>query len=344
LDAAALASVNAGECGLVDGFPPAPAGELTSAICDALDINNDSDVDATEGAGIRIDLDGDGDVDASEPQLADAQCDAILAVVPGDDSTDVDGTTEGTEGTTDVDGTTEEPEIAPGSLAINNFACPQVEVPVAVVSDPGAVGTLGDTPEEGCSATSADFEIFVNGDFTSDPIPATIDESGTINGIPPTQDGVPHALFDPASNVYFSIEIAPGEVTTATVLNPANVIPNADGDESGINAEGVAGDTANNADGASATDGTAEGDTSVADGTADNADGASASDGNDEGDTSNVARASDGDDAEGGISRLPSTGQGGDSGVNGSATALLFGAISMVALAGGFAWRQRRPC
>jgi len=48
------------------------------------------------------------------------------------------------------------------------------------------------------------------------------------------------------------------------------------------------------------------------------------------------------DDDDGDVSGLPSTGQGSDGGANGSAIVLLFGAMSMVALAGGFAWRQRR--
>ncbi len=58
-----------------------------------------------------------------------------------------------------------------------------------------------------------------------------------------------------------------------------------------------------------------------------------ADDGDDDG-------AADGDDDEA-VSDLPSTGQGSDGGASGSAIVLFFGAISMVALAAGFAWRQR---
>ena len=320
LDVTALASVNAGECGLVEGFPPVPGGELTLAICDGLDLSNDGDVDTTEAVGISIDLDGDGDVDAGDQPFADEQCDAMLGAVPGANPTNVDGTTDVTQ-------------TEAGSLVINNFACPQVEEPVAVVSDPGAADTSGGAPKEGCTATATDFEIFVNGVFTSVPIAVSIDGSGTIPDVPATQDGVPHALFDRVSNVYFNIQIAPGEVTTATVLNPA--------DDGNVEVDtSVAGGAADNAGGVSAPDGNAEVDTSVAGGAADNAGGVSAPDGN----ASKVASATDDDDAEGSIIGLPSTGQGGDGGVNGSVLVLVFGTISMVTLVGGFAWRQRRTC
>ncbi len=47
------------------------------------------------------------------------------------------------------------------------------------------------------------------------------------------------------------------------------------------------------------------------------------------------------DDDDEAVSDLPSTGQGSDGGASGSAIVLFFGAMSMVALAAGFAWRQR---
>ena len=224
--------------------------------------------------------------------------------------------------TTHADGSPVGMEAEPGSLVIYNFACSQIEEAVARMSDPGVVNTSSGAPEEFCVATPAAFQIFVNGDFNSDPIEVFINGSGTVNGVPPSQEDAPHALFEPAFNVFFNIEIAPGDVTTVTVLNPTDdgggATPNADGD--GIRAEGIE------------------------DGAADIAGGASTSDDNDEGDTSNVVSPSDDDDAEGSIIGLPSTGQGGDGGVNGSVLVLVFGTISMVTLVGGFAWRQRRTC
>jgi len=181
----------------------------------------------------------------------------------------------------------------PGTLVISNFVCTQIEEPTATVSDPVGVGTAGaPEPEEGCVADSADFQIFVNSDFTSEPIDVFVDGTATVNGVPSTAaTGVPNALFEPAFNVFFEFEITPGGVTTITVLNPAK-------DEDGA--------------------------TLVADAT-------------DDGAVDGVA-----DDDDGDVSGLPSTGQGSDGGANGSAIVLLFGAISMVALAAGFAWRQRR--
>ncbi len=66
-------------------------------------------------------------------------------------------------------------------------------------------------------------------------------------------------------------------------------------------------------------------------------DGGSSADGKDDG-----GAAAGGDDDDDSVNALPSTGQGTDSGTSGSSIVLLFGAMSLVALAAGFAWRQRR--
>lgn len=55
--------------------------------------------------------------------------------------------------------------------------------------------------------------------------------------------------------------------------------------------------------------------------------------------TTDTDVADDGDDA--GVSALPSTGQGGNGAISGSAIVLLVGASSLVALTTSFAWRQR---
>lgn len=180
----------------------------------------------------------------------------------------------------------------PGTVVISTFVCTQIEEPTATVSGPVGVGAAAgeepEPPEEGCVADSADFQVFVNSDFTSDPIDVFVDGTATVNGVPSTEDGVPNALFEPSFNVFFEFDITPGGVTTITVRNPAD-----DGD----------------------------GATPVVDGDDDSA-------------------ADDGDN--GAVSGLPSTGEGGDGGASGSAIVLLLGAMSTVALAAGFAWRQRR--
>jgi hypothetical protein len=193
----------------------------------------------------------------------------------------------------DMDGGTPIVGDEPGSIVISNFVCTQIDEPT-MITEPVGVDTAASVPdEEGCVESSANFEIYVNGDFTSEPIEVFVDGTATVNGIPATAEGTPHALLETSFNVFFEFEIAPGGVTTITVLNPADVgdgaTPANDGDDDGTD-----------------------------DGTAD-----------------------DGAD-DGAVSGLPSTGQGSDGGANGTAIVLLFGAMSMVALAAGFAWRQRR--
>ena len=69
--------------------------------------------------------------------------------------------------------------------------------------------------------------------------------------------------------------------------------------------------------------------------------GAAGDDGADGADGANGEAGAAGAAGGAGVSALPSTGQGVDAGTNGSAIVLLFGAMSLVALGAGFAWRQR---
>lgn len=71
-----------------------------------------------------------------------------------------------------------------------------------------------------------------------------------------------------------------------------------------------------------------------------NGDGASDDDDDDGGTGTGGSSTSGGSSA---VSSLPSTGQGSESGVTGSAIVLLLSAMSLVAITAAFAWRQRRP-
>lgn len=193
----------------------------------------------------------------------------------------------------------------PGSVVVSKFVCTQIEEPTATISDPVGIDTAAGEPdvEEGCSPSTASFEIYLNNDFTSAPFAEFDAGVATIDGVPQNIGGVPHLLLELDTNVFYEFFVAPGGVTTITVLNPADdgdATPVGDDDDDG-SSDGSSGD-----DGASADD--------------DNGD----------------------DDSAGGVSTLPSTGQGADSGTSGSSIVLLFGAMSLVALAAGFAWRQRR--
>lgn len=199
----------------------------------------------------------------------------------------------------------------PGSVVVSKFVCTQIEEPTATISDPVGIDTAAGSPdvEEGCSPSTASFQIYLNNDFTSTPFAEFDAGVATIDGVPQNIGGVPHLLLELDTNVFYEFFVAPGGVTTITVLNPAD-----DG-----NATPVADDGGD--------DGTADGGTS--------GDGGASTDDNGDDDSA-------GGTSGGSVSTLPSTGQGADSGTSGSSIVLLFGAMSLVALAAGFAWRQRR--
>jgi len=233
----------------------------------------------------------------------------------------------GAQGATPISG-------EPGTLVVAKFECTQIEEPTATVSDPVGVsaGVDDDVPApEGCVPDSESFQIFLNNDFSSEPFAEFEAGVEAINGIPQNAPGVPHLLLETEQNVFFEFFVESGGVTTITVLNPAddgNATPVADDDDDG-NGNGD-GDGDGNGDGnGDATDVGQDGDDG--DGSADG--GAAASDDDDDSSTSGSGSS---------VSSLPSTGQGADSGTSGSSIVLLFGAMSLVALAAGFAWRQRR--
>lgn len=193
-----------------------------------------------------------------------------------------------------------------GALAVTNFACTQIQESTAAFSEPVGVsdGTgKVEPPIPNCVPDSASFQIFLNNDFTAEPFTEFDAGTETINGIPMSVDGVPHLLLEVDTNVFFEFSVESGATTRLTILSPA--IDDYD-------ATPVAND-----------DGTATEDTA--------------------GRASNEAGATGINTSGKGVTVLPSTGQGADSGTSTKLPVFLFlGAISIAALLVGFVWRQRR--
>lgn len=199
-----------------------------------------------------------------------------------------------------------------GSLVLSSYAADQVITPQYLVSAPIQVDPQ--SPEEFPATADDAFDIPYNGAYTVDreflvylnedtaSVPYVMQTIGGTDLL----DGLPegtHTLVDAQSGYSTSFSIAQGSVTTVVAVFP----------------EGF-GDTGN-----------AEGDrdTEAPDGDDDGAD-----DGDDDG-------AADDGGASADVTKLPSTGQTGN-GSDSSTLVLILGAMSLVALAGGFAWRQRR--
>jgi MYXO-CTERM domain-containing protein len=202
-----------------------------------------------------------------------------------------------------------------GSLVLSSYAADQLDSPEFLVSAP--INVLPQEPAEfpaqaddefdipytGAYTVDREFLVYLNGDLASVPlVMQTIGGTDLLDGLP---EGT-HVLRDAQSGYSISFDIAQGSVTTVVAIFP----------------EGFG--NSGNADGDRDTEAPGQGD--------DDADGDD--DGADDGDD-------DGDDDGGDVTKLPSTGQTGG-GTDSSAIVLVLGAMSLVALAGGFAWRQRR--
>ena len=244
------------------------------------------------------------------------------------------------------------PVVGTGTLVVSKFLCPLLEEATATVSDPvpfDNVAAAG-APTADCVADTAFFQVFAGADFASEPVAEFEAGQASVD----LEPGTGFALLEPDQNVFFLFDIAADSVTTITVLNPAAnkdgatpVAGDKDGDGGGEDKDG---------DGGAGEDKDANGDGVVddkdtGDAGADGDGGAAGEDGAAGADGTDGAAGADGEDGAAGgagvaggkgVSVLPSTGQGADAGTSGSAIALLLGAMSFVALAAGFAWRQRR--
>jgi MYXO-CTERM domain-containing protein len=204
-----------------------------------------------------------------------------------------------------------------GSLVLSSFAADQLDSPEFLRSAP--INVLPQSPEEFPASADDEYDIPYTGAYTVDreflvylnedtaSVPTSIQTIGGTTLL----DGLPegtHTLVDAQSGYSISFDIAQGSVTTVVAVFP----------------EGF-GDSGNS-DGDRDTEAPGQGD--------DDADGDDGDDdGSDDGDD-------DGGSTGGDVTKLPSTGQGSSS--DSSSIVLLLGAMSLVALAGGFAWRQRR--
>jgi MYXO-CTERM domain-containing protein len=159
-----------------------------------------------------------------------------------------------------------------------------------------------DIPYVGAYPVDREFTLLIGG--VSSQFNRTIQTVGGVGVLCGIPDGT-HRLIDTQTGVGVELDTLTGNVTVVTAVFP----------------EGT-------------------GDTGDSDGDPDTEapDGADSGDGEDDGDGDGDG---DGDTAgSGDVSKLPSTGQG--SSTDSSAIVLILGAMSLVALAGGFAWRQRR--
>ena len=240
------------------------------------------------------------------------------------------------------------PVVDTGTLVVSQFLCPDFEEATATVSAPMPSATASGVDTSNCAADTAVFQVFANADFESEPV-AELDASQASVDL---AAGTGFALLDPEQNVFFTFDIAADAVTTIMVLNPvAEMNAATPVDDNGANGDGVVDDTDSADNGGSATDGEDTGG-----GTANGADGTAGGTGVSGPAGANGAGMSDGGQAAGavspdgaiesisgkGVSILPSTGQGGGKESGDTSIVLLLSAMSLVVLAAGIAWRQRR--
>jgi LPXTG-motif cell wall-anchored protein len=208
------------------------------------------------------------------------------------------------------------------SLVLTSYAADQVDEPTFYISEPidqdppdgGAVeldevvANAGiDIPFTGAYVVDRLFYVYANGDQQSIPYSVqTIGGVGVLNALPTGT----HLVTDAQTGVGVDVAVADNAVTVVTAVFPEGTGDSGDSD----------GDPDTEAPG-QGNDGDDDGDGS--------------DDGDDDGDDSGDGSTSGGD-----VSKLPSTGQG--SSTESSTIVMILGAMSLVALAGGFAWRQRR--
>lgn len=207
-----------------------------------------------------------------------------------------------------------------GSLVLSSYGADQVGNTKFLVSDPiniapqapidenlgWAEDDLADAGYAGAYTVDRQFLIYINSDTASAALSLqTIGGTALYDNLPAGT----HILADAQTGESIQFTIAKGSVTTVVAIFP----------------EGV-GDSGN-PDGDRDTTAPDAGDDDSADTGSDS--------GSDDGGNA------DGGNTGGGVSKLPSTGQGGNS-TDSSAIVMILGAMSLIALAGGFAWRQRR--
>lgn len=200
-----------------------------------------------------------------------------------------------------------------GSLVLSSYGADQVGNTKFLVSDPINVepqapqqfwaneDDLADAGFAGAYVVDRQFLIYINSDTNSAALSLQ-----TIGGTA-LYDNLPagtHILADAQTGESIQFTIASGSVTTVVAVFPEGYGDTGEPGDRDVDAPGADDDSAD-----TGTD-----------------------DGDDDGKT---------DGSTGGVSKLPSTGQGGNS-TDSSAIVMLLGAMSLVALAGGFAWRQRR--
>jgi MYXO-CTERM domain-containing protein len=211
-----------------------------------------------------------------------------------------------------------------GSLVLTSYAAANVPSPEFFVSAPinvppappeefpASADDAYDIPYTGAYVVDREFLIFLNNDTSSVPLVLqTINGTALFDQLP---SGT-HTIMDAQTGYSDVFSIEAGFVTTVVAVFPEGAGDSGDWD----------GDP----------------DTDAPDGDDDGSDDGD-DDGSDDGDDGDDDGSSDGSSNGGGnVSKLPSTGQGGST-TDSSAIVMLLGAMSLVALAGGFAWRQRR--
>jgi LPXTG-motif cell wall-anchored protein len=210
------------------------------------------------------------------------------------------------------------------SLVLTSYAADQVDVATFYVSEPidqdppsgGAIeldeiiATAGmDIPFTGAYVVDRLFYIYANGD--TDTLPINVQTVGGVAVVNALPTGT-HLVTDAQTGVGVNVAVADNSVTVVTAVFPEGTGDTGDSD----------GDPDTEAPGSG--NGTDDGDDDGSD------------DGSDDGDDSDGGSSTSGGD----VSSLPSTGQGSSN--ESSTIVMILGAMSLVALAGGFAWRQRR--
>ncbi|MGB3304655.1 MAG: hypothetical protein WBA63_00580 [Thermomicrobiales bacterium] len=199
------------------------------------------------------------------------------------------------------------------SIAIDTYVCDQIRYPVSSAGITAGAVEENDLPNAGCTPTDRDLVLYLNGDLTAQPWASFTTYGGVavLNAVP---YGF-HTIVDPATGYQFDVFAGFGEgsgtVTAISLYFPVGgdvVVPTQ------VPAEPTAtpGNGGDNGD-----------------------DGHHGHDHGKKGDKGTTGKSST-------VSSLPNTGQGSSSSTDSSTLVLLFGAMSLVALAGGVAWRQRR--
>jgi len=197
------------------------------------------------------------------------------------------------------------------SIAIDTYVCDQIRYPVSSAGNTsfgGAAVEENDLPSAGCTPTDRDLVLYLNGDLTAQPW-ASFTTSGGVAVLNDVPAGF-HTIVDPATGYQFGVGVGPDEAGNGTVTAIGLYFP--------VGGEVVP------------TQAPAEPTATPGNG------GDNGHHGHDHG------KKDEGKKSSSTVSSLPNTGQGSSSSSDSSTMVLLFGAMSLVALAGGLAWRQRR--